>query len=154
MARRKKRESGLDLLLAAPWWIAAGFGAFGFAAFQWIIPAATADSPFLKGFGLGFKPFAYFAAAICGLIALVNYFRQRGKAPSLQSTTWNAPPPPLPTATPHTDALAAACEELSARGRPIETVPTELSLNLLRLIEWKRFEEICSALYGELRLSL
>jgi hypothetical protein len=57
---RRRKEGGIDLFLAAPWWVSAVVAVAGFIAFQWIVPAVTAYSPILKVFGPAFKPFGYF----------------------------------------------------------------------------------------------
>lgn len=150
MARRKRNESGLDLLLAVPWWVSAAVGVLGFVAFQWIIPAATVNNPIFKVLGQTFRPFGYFVGMICGLIALINYFRQRNNQPRSQDFSWKAPLPPAPIVTPKSDAVTEAWKYLSAKSKQPEIKPTEWSLELLRRIEWKRFEELTAAFYREI----
>lgn len=153
MARRRD-ESGLDLLLAAPWWVSAAVGVLGFVAFHWIIPAATLNSPILKGLGQSLTPIGYFVGAICGLIALINFFRQRNSQPRSQDFSLNPPLTPAPTVIPKSDAVSEAWEYLKRAAKSKQTVskPTEWSLELLRRIEWKRFEELSAAFYREIGL--
>ncbi len=151
MARRKGSESGLDLLLAAPWWISAAVGVLGFVAFQWIIPAVTINSP-IKVLSQMFRPLSYFVGVICGMIAVINYFRQRENQPRPQAPSWKAPLPPAPTVTRDTDAVTEAWEYLSEKSKQQQSKPTEWSLELLRRIEWKRFEELSAAFYREIGL--
>jgi len=141
MARRKK-ESGLDIFLAAPWWFSAVVAVGGFIAFQWIIPATTASNPILNTLGQSFKPFGYIVGAFFGLIALVNFFRQKNvsvafksapnrtdKTPGRQHPEWNSP-------------SLASTTDISEPS--VQTKLTEWTLELLRRIEWKRFELLCA----------
>ena len=77
MGRRRQKESGLDALLAAPWWVSAVLAVGGYAAFQWIIPAMTAGNQVLKATGQAFKPFGIFLVVLFGFLALVLYAKQR-----------------------------------------------------------------------------
>ena len=150
--KRKRKESGIDILLAAPWWLSAVIAILGFIGLQWIIPAATANNPFLRGIGIGLKPFGYLVAVVCGVIAVVNYFRQHNNPSRSQSeisTAWS--PPALKTAI-DAGRVSKAWEEVYAGSKQTGPKPTQWSLALLRLIEWKRFEELCAAFYREIGL--
>jgi restriction system protein len=81
MARRKKKESGLDAVLAAPWWVSAVLAAGVYIALQWIVPAMTANNPITKMMGEAFKPLGTVIAVMFGLIAAILYFKQRPKSP-------------------------------------------------------------------------
>jgi len=152
MARRR-RETGLDLVLAAPWWFSVVIAVAGFIVFQWLIPAATATSPILKVFGPTFKPFGYFIGAIFGLIAAVNFFRQRPAHLGARSDPIREyMPSPIPPGTPTTDQVTKTWEDMIERAPRPEFKPTAWSLELLRRIEWKRFEELAAAFYREIGL--
>lgn len=152
---RRRKESGIDLFLAAPWWVSAVVAVVGFVAFQWIIPAATANNSILKMLGTTFKPAGYLIGAIFGLIAAVNFFRLRRVLGGARSDAAREyVPSPIPPGTPSTDAVTKAWEDMMAmapRPEPKQVPrPTAWSLELLRQIEWKRFEELSAAFYREL----
>ena len=150
---RRRKKAGIDVFLAAPWWISAVVAVAGFIAFQWIVPAITADSPILKFFGPAFKPFGYFIGAIFGLIAAVNFFRHRPMRGAASSAFLREyVPSPIPPGTPTTDQVAKKWEDMMAKAPKPEPKPTAWSLELLRRIEWKRFEELAAAFYREIGL--
>lgn len=154
---RRRKESGIDFFLAAPWQASAIVAVAGFIAFQWIIPVATASSPIVKALGVAFKPAGYFIGAIFGLIAVVNFFRQRyGPGGARSATARDYVPSPIPPGTPTIDQVTKTWEDMMARApRPEskpEPKPTAWSLELLRRIEWKRFEELTAAFYREIGL--
>lgn len=148
---RRRKEAGIDVVLAAPWWVSAVVPVAGFIAFQWIVPAITADSPILKVFGPAFKPFGYFIGVIFGLIAAVNFFRHRPMHSAASSEfAREYVPSPIPPGTPATDQVTKTWEDLLARAPKPEPKPIAWSLELLRRIEWKRFEELTAAFYREI----
>jgi restriction system protein len=156
MARRRK-ETGIEFFLAAPWQASAIVAVAGFVAFQWIIPGITTSNTMLKVLGTGFKPVGYFIGGIFGLIAVVNFFRQRrvpGGARSDAAREYLRVP--IPPGTPSTDPVTKTWEYMMARAPKPESMPepkpTSWSIELLRRIEWKRFEELAAAFYRELGL--
>lgn len=153
--RRKQKESGLDVLLAAPWWVSAAVAVGGYAAFEWILPAMLASSPITRMLGQAVKPFGILIAAVCGLIAVVLYFKQQPSKPLEFAGALEPREPALaPTAAPsvtNPDAAAEAWNDLMRKGQqtpPIPT-PTEWSIELLRQVEWKRIEELTAAYFRE-----
>ena len=152
MVRRRQKESVLGLFLAAPWWMSAIMAIGGFVVFQWIIPADTANNPILKTAGQIAKPFGYFFGVIFGLIALVNFFRQRTST-ATSASTWQPAKEKTTTSIStrilHDDGVSKAWDDLMAKPRKPEAKPTGWSVNLLQRIDWKRFEELCAAFYRE-----
>lgn len=177
MARRKKKETGLDAVLAAPWWVSAVLAVGGYVMLHQFVPAMTADSPITRSMGQAFKPFGTLIAVMFGLIAAILYFKQRPKSP----LEFGGPPDPrqiAPTRTsvpvgsgqnadPHawgnlpagsvgsshtsSDAVADAWNDAMKKmgaGTPLPK-PTAWSLELLRQIEWKRVEELTAAYFRE-----
>jgi len=150
---RKRKDAGIDLFLAAPWWVSAAVAAAGLIAFLWIIPAATTSNLFLKAFGPAFKVVGYFVGAIFGLIAVVNFFRQRPVLGfALSDSAREYSPSPIPPGTPTTDQVTKTWEDMMARAPKPESKPTAWSLELLKRVEWKRFEELAAAFYREIGL--
>lgn len=159
MARRKRREkeSGFDLLVAAPWQVSAIFSFMLLSGVLWIFPALAGENPILKSIMVGIKPFGYLGAGIFGFIAGINYLRQRNSSSSPPSQ----PLPPIRYDEPSADLavlyaenVAKAWEASSRRSHSKQPEPetAEWSLDLLKRIEWKRFEELCAAYFRELGL--
>ncbi|HUW28163.1 MAG TPA: restriction endonuclease [Sulfuriferula sp.] len=157
MARRKRKESGLDLLIAAPWQISAILAFIILAGTRWIFPSMVEGNQVLGSFMIALKPFGYFVATVFGLIACINYFRHRKNFSSSQNV-------PLMhhakskvafvDVNKSDDRVAKVWEESSDRPpfRQPESKPEEWSLPLLKQLEWKRFEELCAAFYREVGL--
>lgn len=153
--RRKKKESGLDALLAAPWWFSAIVAVGAYALFQWILPAMLAGSPLTKAVGLAFKPLGTFIASICGLIAVVLFFVQRSRHTLIPLGQHREPaiaPNHIPSSTNPGSADHARDSLMARETSSPPPKPTEWSIALLRRIEWKRFEEVCAAFYQEIGL--
>lgn len=150
---RRRKKAGIDIFLAAPWWMSAVVAVAGLIGFQWIVPAVTADSPILKFFGPVFKPFGYFIGVIFGLIAAVNFFRNRPMHSATSSEfAREYVPSPIPPGTSTIDQVTKTWDDMMARAPKPEPKPTAWSLELLRRIEWKRFEELSAAFYREIGL--
>lgn len=155
MARRKRKNSGIDVLLAAPWWVSAVLAPSAYIFFQWLFPALTAGSPLTKMVGQVFKPFGTLIAIACGLIAIVLYIKQRfSKPPAFFSTSISLERGLSPTVAPETtkpDVVARAWNELAMKLNvsPPAAKPSEWSIELLRQIEWKRIEDLTAAYFRE-----
>lgn len=156
MARRRRpKESVLETLLASPWWVSAGCAVGGYVLFQWIVPGMMSNSLTGKMLGQAFKPVGVIVGIVCGLIAIGLFIKQRPRvviepvrtrsihAPTSGST--NAPIAAKP------DAVANTWDELSKKPAPSQPngKPAEWSIDLLRKIEWKRFEELTAAYFRE-----
>jgi restriction system protein len=149
MSRRPRKNAGLlDLALEAPWPFAAGLAAvIAFAEFVWL-PHSTAFGPFLPIFVQSTRPFAQILILVFAGIAAFKLLRpliaaREEKAPSSLPTEAKAKP---------------SLRTVSAKPEP--AVPnTEMprheaaprldrwSADVLRDIEWKRFEDLCLAFY-------
>lgn len=153
MARRRKKDAGMDLLLTSPWWVSALLAVGGYIGIKWILPASLKGPAQMAG--NAFAPLGTLVAIIFGAIAVVLYFKQRSPKSAVTGLGKNEPwvpgtapePPPARstrTAQPNTAPPAAAPTT------PVsQTKPTEWSLTLLRTIEWKRFEEVTAAYFRE-----
>ena len=160
MARRRQRESSLDALLTAPWWVSAALACGGFVFFHWLIPAATVGNPLVRTLSVMIQRFGILVSALFGLLALVLLIQQR---PWRQKDVRLQPPHRGPTLVsshePYSakpDAVLQTWESLMSKPKAQPETsppkPTQWSLDLLQTIEWKRFEELCAAFYREIGL--
>ena len=71
MARR--RESNLELLLKAPWWISAALGLISFVAIRWWLPAWAGDVNARQMIAKGISPLAPLPLLFFALIAVGSF---------------------------------------------------------------------------------
>lgn len=164
MARRrgrgKKDESFLEVLLASPWQVSAGVGVAVFVALKWILPAMAGGNMFLKPISAAASSVAWLFALAFFLIGAVVFAKEKsakGKLrvvePSLHDGAAHRPTPQEPTwakyavGTPPDPSIPRG-----SLGEPIERAsqtskPTEWSIDLIRDLEWKRFEDVCQQFY-------
>lgn len=153
--RRKRKESGLDLLIAAPWQFSAFLALMTLAGVLWIFPAWAGGNPFLKSLIIPLKPFGYLGTGVFGFIAVVNYFRQRKP---VSTSGHHAPRQDFksnvaPGANVSDEKVArVGVDPIAISLKQPESKPSDWSLALLKQIEWKRFEELCAAYFRELGL--
>jgi len=163
MARRKK-ESGVEVLFSMPWWVS---GLFAGAAFfspdilKLVLPTGQSQTGVsiqqaLVTTAENFSP--YLAAGLC-MIALVVFAKEtianRKKSSAKDSYDWPAPEssPVNRQAEPHTHSRVSdiLADRVWEEDRAVP-VPTSWSLEVLQSLEWKRFEELCEAVFNELSL--
>lgn len=152
MARKRKQESGVEQLLNAPWWFSVGLAMATFILVSVVLPSLAGNSIVLKPLAAMAKGLGYFVAAAVGLIALVSYFRQRPSAPVTDLSRHRLEP----IAAPDSAAGVTLRRDIDhAWGETPETLqgpvppPATWSMELLRRIEWKRFEELVAAYFRE-----
>lgn len=147
MARRQQKESGLEALLNAPWWVSGVLAAGCYIVFNWIIPASLKGA--MVPMGKALAPFGTIAAVAFGFLAIILYLRQRSPLPpDLSSSASGRQHPsyaPAPTYG-NTGATERIEPALQAASPPKSTA---WSLKLLRDLEWKRFEDLTAAFFRE-----
>lgn len=144
--RRHKRKSGLENLLASPWWVSAVMGVGAYFFLRWILPSLFAAHPVLAALSQLSQSIAWLPLAAFGLIAVIAFFR--AKKPAVQTEhrthrepTANAVPQQAWERQIHTSSLHQTGEA--------PTIPA-WSLSALRSLEWKRFELLCAKYYETL----
>lgn len=157
MARHsKKSESRVDVLMSLPWQVSVILGAVVFVGFKWVLPSIWATNKVLSSLATGLSSMAWLPGGLLLLIGAFAYVGQRMKASKVLATNnrgsqaeWKPP--------------AWETREIEKRGSPsgprlhsgvriepstnAKTKPTEWSLELIREIEWKRFEDLCQKFY-------
>ncbi len=164
MARRsrKQKESFFDLLLGAPWQASIMVGVVVFISVKWILPIIGAGNIFLKPMTQALSEMAWLFSGFFFLIgaavfAKTAFFRPKQSSCSAGSaaagndpaSAWQPPP------WANTDSKGRR-EPLDIHGAfvhpPSEnfTKPTEWSVDTIRELEWKRFEDVCQKYYETL----
>ena len=153
MARRKKNEGLMDILVMLPWWFSVATGAVAYIAFRWIAPAvlppalkpiapmliATAWLPFAVFCMIGFVAFsrAALVSAKPGQLKLPEVgaaYRRAGlsvSAPSSLDHRWGR--------------QATVATKAAAVTPPVPFITW--TFEALRAMEWKRFELVCCKYY-------
>lgn len=173
MARRtkgvKKDESFIEALLASPWQVSVGVGVAVFIGLKWILPALAGGNMFLKPISVAASSVAWLFAGVFFLIGAVVFVKKkletaklRAVEPALGGTSINRPgreepswskwavsTPPDPNV--RRGFLGEPLEGGNRRDEPVAQAssvnPTEWSLDLIRELEWKRFEDVCQQFY-------
>lgn len=68
-----------ELLILAPWWVAAGLGLVAYAGLRWILPAIGSENTFLKGLIGALATIAWLPALFLGALAVIAFFVGRKK---------------------------------------------------------------------------
>jgi restriction system protein len=172
MARRKrgseKDESLIDVLLASPWQVSIGVGVAVFIGLKWILPALAGDNMFLKPISSAASSVAWLFAGVFFLIGAVVFAKKKAETakpravePAIGHTSidrlgreepswseWAGRTPPDPNVR---RRILGEPFEGGSKGEPgvqaSSVKPTEWSLDLIRDLEWKRFEDVCQQFY-------
>lgn len=162
MARRGRRrtESGLDLLIGLPWQISVFLGLAVFVGLKWILPAFWISTPYLKSIASGLSGVAWIFAAFFLVAAAFAFASQKRAAANAQAAGVKPMPnsprvvSQQPSSTPRAPSKRCTLgEPLAEPGQRIEPTlqaiekPTVWSLELIRAVEWKRFEDLCQQFY-------
>ncbi|RBA24560.1 restriction endonuclease [Herminiimonas fonticola] len=149
---RKRKQSGIDLLVRSPWWISAALGTVGFIVLRWVIPSIFAANPFLVALGTLSKSLAWLVPCGFGLIALISFFlNKRSEPPAF--TSQKQKKQKLPKEEPSfningPDEWANNTSPASPNPDVITPAHTPTwSIESLRSLEWKRFELLCAKYY-------
>lgn len=150
--------------MAAPWQVSVGVGVAVFVGLKWILPAMAGGNMFLKPISAAASSVAWLFAGAFFLIGAVVFAKEKaakGKIrlvePALGGTAFDRKGRSETTsvrregstlpATGHRDVLAQVWEQQEPAATPLSAKPTEWSLDLIRDLEWKRFEDVCQQLY-------
>ena len=159
MARKRyrRRQSALADLLNAPWPVSAVLAVVVYAGLKWALPAYGAGNMFLQPLALALSSFAELAGGALLLISLLAYIRAVIIAKKAAEATAPAPRPASGPVHPrvfhpkHEPSLHNPADDddspvISATAlepQAADVRPTAWSIELIRDLEWKRFEDVC-----------
>lgn len=156
MTRRRRRSppSNLEAIMALPWWGRAVAGLVLFVGMR-IAGAALQASPLTVFLAALIRDLSGFALALFALLAVVGLLQEW----AAKRRTLTAPKPVDPwhnvacsdtRPLPSLDSVRTGFPARSPTAPPSPKVPaTAWSLDLLREVEWHRFEQICAAYWRE-----
>lgn len=142
MARRSKQQYLLGEALAGSWKVSAIYVvALAFLTFV-VIPLVT--NPILRIFAITLRPAGLILIGIFSLIAIVKLIKQSSTNQYTHHANWRDSHFPL-------GEISQNWEKSISKNRDdgLRECPVEWSLNLIRDIEWKKFEELSTAYYQE-----
>lgn len=173
--RRRKQKSFVDELLEAPWQLSIVLGVAVFIFLKWIFPSMGAGNMFLKPIAIAASSLAWMFSGFFFLIGAMVYFKtsatrakqgnsslfsvdrsSRSPAPFNRTATDVLPASPVEQmlnrdvshTAPFREPLGA-CEGWREPGVIVEsTKPSTWSIELIRALEWKRFEDVCQRFYA------
>lgn len=167
MARRRRtKEAPIETLFKAPWWISVAIGGAVFVVLKWIVPASAASNAILKPLASMLSGLAWLFSGVFFFVGLLSLAREKFSAPkSSKLADWQPAEPAVGAQTdggwqsrvaqygvqgqaePQQDRVLETWEA-SIAGAPSTAKPTEWSIELLRDLEWKRFEDVCQKFYA------
>jgi len=174
---RRKRETDLVSLLQLPWQLMALFAIGGFVLFYWIAPASLKGVAAIM-FTSFFRVLGWAALVVLGLISLAAYLKQRQTGGAVAGS-WSAARGlsgsgvERSSGNVHGSSAAASDRRIEPKGfnaldeardtqlraslsmrgsatSEMEPAPATWSLQVLRRMEWKRFELLAAAYYEKI----
>lgn len=167
MGQRRRRDEGLlTIALSGRWPVAASMAGgtfiFGFV----VVPRILGGNPRLAALSGALAPIVWLFVLIFGGVALVKYLgeRRRGnnrhsdgvalrppgaRQTAKRATRFERVEPVIGAPNPEPGALTDAMDLPPRQAESAPVKPTEWSLEVLRDVEWKRFEDLCAAYYRE-----
>lgn len=139
MARRRKNNSTIDLVITGSWKISAFFAVIIIIVLFFVLPQL--NNPYLKTLINSFKPFGLIVIGILLMTSLFKIMLQNRTVKTIEPAFEKKP------------ILRENKQKIEPQLRPqedvLQTRPNEWILKLIQDIEWKRFEELSTAFYLE-----
>jgi restriction system protein len=158
---RRRKDTDLVSLPALPWPLTAAFAVAGFVLLRWIAPATLKGSMAIA-LAPTFRLLSWVVLIGFGLISLAAMLRARParqkaeksdeprREPMPSSKTTAARPPGFELDEDWNKSLKDAGQLRAAVDESKSVAPTEWSMDVLRRMEWKRFELVAAAYYRSL----
>lgn len=161
--RRKSKESPVEALFKAPWWVSIVFAVLVLIFFKAVLPAMAGSNLILKSVATMLSGMAWLFAMILFFIGLMSFAREKFSAskssPSRQQPSARTP---LRVITgkqkPNTSGSSQPEQansdedriwsEWKAPSAATRDKPAEWTIELVRDLEWKRFEDVCQKFYA------
>lgn len=162
MGRRHRNKGLANILIVLPWQVSAVLACVGFAVLRWILPSIFSRNPFLVGLAAVSHSVAWLALIGFGFISVMAFARakaQSAPAPTnatVRSFQRKSIEPSIATLPSKVGTEWGNGTKLDPRwgnsayadGRAAsDNTPTAWSLDVLNMLEWKRFELLCAKYY-------
>lgn len=152
MPRRKAKTDNLDALLAMPWWLSVVLAAVAYVAVALVLPSTLpTGSPLRAGMAPVLNLVGTVAAGLLCLIGAAAWLKQRQTGAPRRPLSVRADPAPLAPAKPNSpgplDEIARLRAERPQSSPGPAPTPGAWSMDVLRQMEWKRFEHVVAGYY-------
>lgn len=162
-SKTERRRGSNSSLANSPWQVSAVLAASTYVGLKWVLPGFEIGNPVFKAIAGALAPQAGLFAGVLFFISLIAYAKSRARQNRRQSEFGSAatvdpvwsprstpgrrePRPAVKFTTPAKAAPLPAAAK-SAASKSVTPKPTDWSLELIRDIEWKRFEDVCQQFY-------
>jgi restriction system protein len=148
MARQDQKNRVTRFHLLMPWWLFVPLGVACFYLLQWYVPENFSGNPvYVLPVVFGVL-MAWPSLLLFLLLALVAWSADRKKSqPQTNEPTDHNDPPPPQMEVVEPDAADRIEPSMEPAPEPGETATQDWNLNVLRKLEWKRFEALCVKYY-------
>lgn len=161
-SKRRRKRSRTEHLIDADWRVSAAFALVIWVGIHYLLPIVAGKSPLLTAVATAAQRMAWIPVSVLSLFACLSFLRtaRRGLStrslPDLQAARMESDPQvPVEVSGVSVDQPALGdgrvrnleIRDLAAVEHVIPPVRVEWSLDLIREIEWKRFEDVCQRYY-------
>lgn len=168
--RRKSKEAPIETLFKAPWWVSMIIAVMVLIVLKWIVPATVASNIILKPLATMLSSLAWLFSGVFFFVGVLSFAREKFSASksAQPAPSWSPREPgPNGSEAPASDGWQSRVEKYAAQNQPGQNQdrvmeawqasisgatqavkPAEWSIELLRDIEWKRFEDVCQKFYA------
>ena len=146
MGRRRRARSLSTVLLDSPWWVSALLALGSYIGLHTVIPAIFVSSPYLRGIAIASRSLAWVPAAVFSFLGLLAFLRARKFQSVVHASTGNASGPGKGRRAEGERGFKRVINPIPGANSNPQTPqekPTEWSLDALKQLEWKRFEQLC-----------
>lgn len=160
--RRRQKESFIDVLFGLPWQVSVVLGVVAFIGLKWLMPSMLSSNAMLKPMAIAFSGLSWLISGGFLLIGLFVFVTQKIAAIKAGTTASDPSSQGLPKASWLPSATKKSSQ--SVRTEPTRALdeflgpstdiapekaekPSIWSIELIRDIEWKRFEDVCQKFY-------
>lgn len=142
MARRRKNEGLVEVLLDAPWQVSVILAFVSYVALRWLIPSYLSQSVLLASLGATSRNFAPFSAFIL-VPGLFSYIKQQSSS-DINSRSERKSSAIVRNEPFLEGNLNTITRTIQLDSTIVESKPGTWSLALLKEMDWKRFELLCA----------
>ena len=160
-SNRREKTGWLEVLSLLPWWACLVLAVISYLALHWLAgvrpdpqlagkqPAQFIVGSFLQGlaiFGQYVLPFLF---VVAGSMSAIRAMRPRASAPPARNEPQWQSPFPAPS-EPERDLYPVWKDAGREEVRPPQADTSRWNLDLLKALDWKRFELLCAGYFEEL----